>query len=256
MKKRIKLLLWVALASLVVNAILFWLFELEKNSHIENFFDVCWWWVVTSTTLGYGDIVPITWQGRIVSIFTIITGFFIYTNFVAIIAASAHGFLERKNHGKMQVHAQRHIVICEYTAIADELIQAIDNTPSITDREIVIVSDLVTRNPYPQHLFVCGVPINPSFLRQANIEKADYVFIFANQRFADPDVKTLHVASRVLKLNSNARVFVELVDPENELAKDITARLTIMNSRDLIKAVLQDKRLDPLQWIKTGKQES
>ena len=45
-------------------------------------------------------------------------------------------------------------------------------------------------------------------LRMANIEHAKYVFIFANLRFADPDVKTMHIASRVVTLNPTAMVFV------------------------------------------------
>lgn len=249
MKKLVKLLLIVAAVSFLINTVLFWVFEHGRNPEVRNLFDAIWWWVVTSATVGYGDIVPVTWQGRAVGIFAIITGFFIYINFVAIITQSAHEYLERRSRGIVQIKARNHIVICEYTAIADEFIQSLPECVDFAGCEIVIVSDLVSRSPYPQHHFVSGVPINPAALRQANIEHADYVFIFANLRFADPDVKTMHIASRVLNLNPKAMVFVELIDPGNDLLKYAPEKLIVMDSRKLIEYVLRGEKIDPRVWM-------
>ena len=249
MKKRVNFLLYVALASLIVSCPLFWLFEAGTNSNVNTPFDVFWWWVVTSATVGYGDIVPITWQGRTLCMLTICVGFFIYANFVAIIAESVHAFLDRRRRGRVQVKVRDHTVLCEYTAIADELIQAIPECPRLAKHPVVIVSDLVSMNPYPQHRFVSGVPINPAALRLANIEYAKYVFIFANLRFADPDVKTMHIASRVVALNPGATVFVELIDPENDLLEFAPKSVIPLASRDLIKSVLRDKKVDASMWM-------
>jgi hypothetical protein len=108
----------------------------------------------------------------------------------------------------------------------------------------------VNRSPYPQHHFVCGVPISPQVLNRANVKDADYVFIFANLRFADPDVKTIHTASRVLELNSKAMVFVEMVDSRNDLLKYASRPLVAMDSRKLIECVLQNRMIDPEQMLK------
>ena len=240
----------VAALSLGGNTFLFWTFEFGSNPHVKNFFDVIYWWVVTSATVGYGDIAPITWQGRVVAMETIVIGFFIFASFVAIIAEAVHEYLERRINGTAQINIRNHIVICEYTAIADELIQSLPQSSELANHEVVIVSDLVSRNPYPKHHFVCGVPISPSALKKANIGYADYVFIFANLRFADPDVKTMHTASRVLELNSTAKVFVELVNPGNDLLKYASRPLVAMDSRKLIEYVLQRKMIDPHELMK------
>jgi len=248
MKKRLLLIAVVAAISFGTTGVLFYYFEAGQNLQISSFFDVFWWWVVTSTTLGYGDIVPVTSAGRIVAVFAIVAGFFIYTNLVAIIAESVHGLLDRHVKGKVAVKARGHIVICEYTAIADELIQSLPEWPEMSGKEVVIVTDLVTRNPYPKHKFVAGVPINPDALRRASTSTADVVFIFANLRFADPDVKSMHIATRVMAQNSSAKIYVELVDPQSDLLKYAPPRIVPLNSRKLIDSVMKDGKVTADSW--------
>ena len=113
---------------------------------------------------------------------------------------------------------------------------------------VVIVTELVQENPYPEHSFVCGVPINPAVLRRANIEHADWIFIFANMRFVDPDIKTIHVAARVMEHNEKARVFVELVGKDSSLVSLLPRPAVTMDSRRLLETVLKGEPLDPGSW--------
>ena len=39
--------------------------------------DAFWWVIVTVTTVGYGDLFPITWPGRGIGILTMMTGVFV-----------------------------------------------------------------------------------------------------------------------------------------------------------------------------------
>jgi voltage-gated potassium channel len=248
MKKRIIMIAAIAVISFAVTGVLFYFYEAGQNPHIQSFFDVFWWWVVTSATVGYGDIVPVTAPGRVVAIFAIITGFFVYTNLVAIIAESVHSLLDRHVKGRVPVKASGHIVICEYTAVADELIQSLPDWETMANKGVVIVTDLVSRNPYSQHKFVSGVPINPAALKRASVPTADIVFIFANLRFADPDVKTMHIATRVMAQNSNAKIFAELVDTQSDLLKYAPARVVALSSRKLIEHVMKDGKISADAW--------
>jgi hypothetical protein len=44
------------------------------NDHIQTFSDAIWWSIVTTTTVGYGDISPVSIGGRIIAVFLMITG--------------------------------------------------------------------------------------------------------------------------------------------------------------------------------------
>jgi voltage-gated potassium channel len=48
--------------------------EHPTNSDFATFGDSLWWGIVTLTTVGYGDIVPITEKGRIAGTFLMLTG--------------------------------------------------------------------------------------------------------------------------------------------------------------------------------------
>jgi len=244
MLSRVRLLLVLLVVSMTGTCTVFWAYEHDVNPHIKTMGDTLWWWFVSSTTVGYGDISPVTTQGRLAGVFAILIGVYCYTNFITITADSLHGVTNQKKLGTAMIKATGHVVICEYTAFADELIQSLDRYPELAGREIVILTDLVTVQPYPQHHFVRGVPLSPTALHQANVVAADYIFVFTNARFQDPDLKTLHVVVRIQKLNPKARIFVEMVDPKSPLLAHLGDSLTVLPSRQLLESILKHKTMD------------
>lgn len=238
MLRPVRLLLVLICLSLFGTSWLMYHFEHGVNPHIHNFGDAMWWWIVTSATVGYGDIVPMTTGGRAAGVLTILIGIYCYTNFITLTAESLHGFTNRERFGNTAFKGSGHIVICEYTAFADDMIQVLPRYPELASRKAVIVTDLVAVQPYPHIHFVRGVPISPVALQQASIGTAAYIFVFANIRFVDPDLKTLHCVSRIRKLAPKAKIFMELNEPEHELAWHLGSDITILKSRDMLKSVL------------------
>lgn len=48
--------------------------ERGVNDSIQGFGDALWWSIVTTTTVGYGDISPVSFGGRIIAAFLMLTG--------------------------------------------------------------------------------------------------------------------------------------------------------------------------------------
>ena len=91
---RVSKLGWVALvaASLVVTAASgFWRLEQGQNEGIRSFGDAVWWAVETTTTVGYGDIAPMTPAGRTLASVLMVCGI----GLVAIVVSSLSAAIAR-----------------------------------------------------------------------------------------------------------------------------------------------------------------
>ena len=61
--------------TLVTSAVAFTIAEdVGDGRRINSFFDALWWSASTITTVGYGDIYPVTGAGKIIAVFTMVVG--------------------------------------------------------------------------------------------------------------------------------------------------------------------------------------
>ncbi|MDI1250922.1 MAG: hypothetical protein PSV13_18815, partial [Lacunisphaera sp.] len=72
---------------------------------------------------------------------------------------------------------------------------------------------------------------------------------FANARFQDPDLKTLHIVSRIQRVNPAARIFVEMVDPQSPLLVHLGPGITVLSSRELLESILKNKVIDLTRYF-------
>jgi voltage-gated potassium channel len=131
-EKRFELLtLSVFLAFLIFSAAsALVIFEVDNpDSRINSFLDGIYWAVITVSTVGYGDIVPATPEGRLVTFLLILAGLGTFSFFASIIVS---GFSERLPELRLrQVNAELerhggHTILCGFGRVGQDLAAALE----------------------------------------------------------------------------------------------------------------------------------
>ena len=85
-QKKFHYVLVVACATVMLGAVAVFALEGDQNKNIRHFGDALWWAITTVTTVGYGDITPVTPEGRLVAVALMLTGISVIGVFTATLA--------------------------------------------------------------------------------------------------------------------------------------------------------------------------
>ena len=77
--------------------VIFYFLESTVNTKIHGFIDALWWGFSTATTTGYGDITPVTTQGKLLGILLMLTGMALFAMFTALFADTILTSSKQKN---------------------------------------------------------------------------------------------------------------------------------------------------------------
>lgn len=69
----------------------FYHLEHQVNEKVGHFIDALWWSFATATTVGYGDITPVSYGGKILGIFLMLTGTALFATYTALFAQAILG---------------------------------------------------------------------------------------------------------------------------------------------------------------------
>jgi voltage-gated potassium channel Kch len=84
----IKMLFTVWFSILVIASFMFYIAEAGKNPEVSNVFDAAWWALVTATTVGYGDVTPVTVAGRMAGIVMMLAGIATFSALAGLIGSA------------------------------------------------------------------------------------------------------------------------------------------------------------------------
>ena len=77
----------VAVVIVGVGALAVYHLEEGVNPAVATLGDAVWWAVVTATTVGYGDVSPVTGEGRVVAVFLMLVGIAVIGVFTATVSS-------------------------------------------------------------------------------------------------------------------------------------------------------------------------
>lgn len=224
-------LLQITLAIIVVVNAMAWLallFERGTNSReFSTFGDGVWWAIVTVATVGYGDLVPRTFAGRIVGSVTIVSGIVLISLFTATISSVFIARKIKESQGLQDITFTGHLLICGWNFHIEELLSIFSTREyRKTTQQVVLVNDappdriesLIGAFSHLDIQFVRGDHTREAILQRANCAEASSVLILPDALSVTGqmnDDKTLLSLLILKSLNPHTKAYCYIVNREN-----------------------------------------
>jgi voltage-gated potassium channel len=213
----------------ILGGISLYLVERSYNTEISSIGDGLWWALVTITTVGFGDITPVTTVGRFIGGAMMIGGLFTLALFAGIVG---HSLLNavlsiREEQFRMSGYVN-HIVVCGYEMGSGMLLDVLGGEINPQEQRIVLFGPYERpRGLPPEFMWVQGDPTKESELDKARITHASTVIVTGSRRVVpqQADATTIltvfTIRSALQKSVAAARrkkpmrIIAEVLDSEN-----------------------------------------
>ncbi len=249
-KRRLALTLIAFTISTLVSGTLFYLAEgvygPQKNLSWPR---SLYWAVVTMATVGYGDIVPKTFWGHVITCITIVVGIAMFSLFVSTLAdIFMQGSLKRVL-GLGRVRNVDVVVVGANEVCREAINELKRNMPRL---KISWVMERRPKSPPEDVDFVVGDPTDDDTLRRAGVESAKDMIVCVLD-----DSAAIHIVLTAKKLNKNIRIAALARSSRTaELLKEAGASIVVpfkRLGRELASAVFEPSVVHFLEEVTTAK---
>ncbi len=225
---------------MVFSAGLFMIFEfgrlvsaggVENDAFYVQIITALYWATVTISTAGYGDIVPITPQGKILVIIVLYLSIATVSLFTANLASALTTKKLMERRGIMNLRELNdHYIICGWKKAMNQILaEIVFQNPKINLKKIIIIANIEPEDielfyqqypDYQQITIIRGEHYNEALLKKANVQKASRVIILSDESSStsptEADSKTVMAAMAINSLSNNIKVSAEIMDKKFE----------------------------------------
>ncbi len=208
------LLLAVGFVTFIGGAIIY-VFEAHVNEKIDTIFDAIYWSLITISTVGYGDITPITEEGKILTMILIIVGIGFISFSTSIIASAFTEKLE-----ELKVDRVFRIIknmndiylICGYSNEAGILCERFkkDNLNFVV---VDMDEEKVNKAILKGYVALKGDITQKSFLQVMDFSKISKIFVLTNN-----DISNAFIVLSVKAFSKGAEI-IALANDERNVSK-------------------------------------
>lgn len=205
---------------LLVASVAFYYLELRGNPE-RTLFDAVWWAVVTVSTVGYGDIVPVTVPGRIIGMCIMGSGIGIMAALTGNLASALIERHNRKQQGLLPVKTSGHALMLGFNLHAPNLIKTLAEASPPSRGPAVVVVASMTPEAFAEatvdlglkdHLAFCrGNPAQEAVLGRASPQTARAAYILSDDGLVadEADQQSLLTALTFRSLAAKVPLYAE-----------------------------------------------
>ena len=209
----------------ITAAVLVELFESHQNDQFQSIWDSVWWVLVTITTVGYGDKIPVTPAGKMLGILVMMVGIAALSVVTATLSSVLVTRKIREGKGLQELKLKDHILLCGWNEQAQEILATFEQEGQTKDTIVLInqlaeemVTDIIARYPSLKLKFVRGDYTREGILNRANAQNAKAAIIVPDESALSGksgDERTILATLSLKTLNSNIKVYAHINDREN-----------------------------------------
>lgn len=182
----------------------------EFSPAIKDMPNAAYFSIVAMSTVGFGDIVPVTHAARLFVISIIVMGITVFaTSLGAIVGPIASGKLRQILRHKARTSMRKnHVILCGVTPLAQSLYRSL----TAHNELVTVILKAGTESPYPADADVLvGEASSTDLLQEAGVNDANYVLAL---REDDPDNAFIVLAVKSFT-ESKAKTVVMVNDSHN-----------------------------------------
>jgi len=189
-----------------------YVFEAHVNDKIKNLYDAYYWSLITVSTVGYGDITPVTQEGKTLTMFLIIVGVGIISFTTSIIASA---FTEKLHELKSEKifreinHYEELYLICGFSDETEILVNRLKKEKInflIVDTDINKINLALSK----KFIAILGDVTQRIFLKKINFDKITKIFVLTNS-----DITNTFITLTLQSYAKNKEIIVLANDSKN-----------------------------------------
>jgi voltage-gated potassium channel len=202
-----------------------------ENEKLKDYFDAVYWAVITATTVGYGDIVPVTIEGKFATAVLVIAGILTIAFSTSIVTTSLVERIELIKQARVENEVQKlktFTIICGYKILSKYLVEELLKQ----NKKILIIEDneeKVIKAKNNGLLTMKGDATDTDFLRKIGVGRNVDTIIAVEE----DDATNLSIVLGARMLDPNIQIITLVNESEVENKLKLAGADFIVNSNQI-----------------------
>ncbi|MEJ2542878.1 MAG: potassium channel family protein [Calditrichaceae bacterium] len=209
----------------IIASILIELFESSQNSAFSTFWDSAWWVIVTITTVGYGDKIPVTPLGKTIGVLIMFVGIALLSVVTATISSILVTQKIKEGKGLQEIKLKDHILLCGWNNQGDHILSTFEQDQQIDSPIVMInqlseeeIAEIIGRYENITIKYVRGDFTKETIINRANAKNAKSAIILpdtSSGTVKPGDERTILATLTLKTINQKIKVYTHILDRDN-----------------------------------------